>query len=311
MNPKSPSALSLKDQEKLLRQVTLASVSLAVVLIVLKTMAWWVNHSISLEASLMDSVLDGMASIVNFFAVRHSLEPPDYEHRFGHGKLEAIATMAQGLFIITASLCLMYKAVYRLWAPVALEHNTLGIAVTFVAIVLTFLLVRFQNSVLARVTSSAVQADASHYKGDLYINLGVLVSLFLATNQTFQSPLMDTLVGGAVGVYLFYTACSVMVEAFHILMDRELSSEMRQSIGAIALQAHQEVLGIHDLRTRRSGLKIFIQMHIELDKDMSLEKSHHIATIVEKAIQGKFPHSEVLIHQDPEGVMEKRDPFET
>jgi ferrous-iron efflux pump FieF len=251
--------------------------------------------------------MDVGASLVNVFAVRNALKPADLEHRFGHGKAEPLAGLGQAAFVAGSSLFLVIEAVDRMITPAAISRHGFGIAVMAFSIVATVGLVAFQSYVIRRTKSLAISADSLHYKGDVLIHGSVIVSLLL--NVYFGVGYLDPLFGVAIALYLLWNARNIAVNALHELMDRELGQEDRERVVAIAM-AHPEVRDIHDLRTRSAGPRSFIQFHLELDKDISLRRAHEISDDVEAKVRAAFPGSGVIIHQDPEGVMEHRASFD-
>lgn len=290
----------------LMRRATYASVLVAVILILAKLVAWLLTDSVSLLATLIDSMLDVAASLVNLLAVRHALQPADREHRFGHGKAEALAGLGQAAFIAGSAAFLFVQAVERLVHPRTIAHGDIGIAVMIFSIVLTGLLVLYQGYVIRRTRSLAIGADSLHYQSDLLVNGSVIVSIVLATQ--FGWRLADPLIAIALAAYIVWGSWQIGLGALHVLMDRELVDEERQRIRSIAL-AHPEVRGVHDLRTRSSGAQVFIQLHLELDGRMPLRDVHAISDAVEHEIQTAFPNAEVIIHEDPEGINEPRAQF--
>ena len=286
---------------RLMKLATVASVSVATVLIGVKLAAWLMTDSISVLSSLIDSLLDVLASLVNMFAVYHALQPPDREHRFGHGKAEPLAGLGQAAFISGSAVLLMIEAVRRLITPQAVAHVEIGVGVMVFAIVVTGGLVAFQHYVVRKTGSTAVGADALHYKTDLLVNLSVIISLGLSA--TLGWHVADPLFGIAIALYLLYGAWKIALRSLDILMDREFPDAERARIREIVMH-HPKVKGMHDLRTRSAGLQPFIQLHLELDGDMTLLEAHEIADEVEAEIKLVFPAAEVLIHQDPEGVEE-------
>lgn len=281
---------------RLLRLATTASVSTASLLIVVKLVAFLLTDSVSILSTLIDSLLDAAASLVNLIAVRHALVPADREHRFGHGKAEPLAAMAQAAFITGSAIFLVIEAVPRFYAPHPVAREEIGIAVMLFSIVATLALVALQRHVIRRTGSLAISADRLHYVGDLLVNSAVILALLLATQLgwTFADPLF----GIGIAAYILYNAWQIASGALDMLMDRELPEEQRARIKAI-LEGHPGVLGIHDLRTRASGPQIFIQCHIELDESLSLLQAHAIADAVEAELCRAFPDAEVIIHQDP------------
>ena len=281
---------------KLLKAVTYASVGVAFFLLIIKCVAWIMTDSVSIQASLVDSLVDTLASLVNFFAIRHALVPADREHRFGHGKIEAIAAQAQSFFIAGTALWLGFEALHRFTHPEPIQETPLGLSIISVTIVITLILVAFQKYVISQTNSTVIKADHLHFKGDLFLNLSVIASLLLSSQLGwfFVDPLCGLLIGG----YIMYTSWKIAKEAFHILIDRELPDRDRAKIRDIVM-AHADVRGLHDLKTRTSGPSRFIQLHVEMDAKMSLLKAHDIAHEVSQSLEEAFPQTEVIIHQDP------------
>ena len=301
MTAEAQATLSAEGAGRLMRLATYASVATASVLILVKLVAYLLTDSVSLLSTLIDSLLDAMASLVNLFAVRHALAPPDREHRFGHGKAEPLAGLGQAAFIAGSAVFLVVEAGNRLFNPRAVAHVDLGIGVCVFAIVVTFALTRFQHYVVRRTGSIAIQADSLHYMGDLLINGAVILALVLAWKLDWIYA--DPLFGLAIALYLIFNSVKIVRAALDMLMDRELPDEERRRIKEIVME-HHEVLDMHDLRTRMSGRQCFIQLHLELDGDMPLHDAHEIADTVEDALMKAFPHAEVIIHQDPHGLEE-------
>jgi len=295
-----------EDKARLVRYATYASVTVASVLIGAKLFAWIATDAVSLQASLIDSLLDVAASLINLLAVRHALRPPDREHRFGHGKAEAIAALGQALFVAISAAWLLWEVFDRFKDPQPIEKMSIGIVIMVFAIILTVLLITFQHYVVRKTRSAAIRADSIHYRSDLLINCGVIATLIISFGVDL--PWLDPCAGGLIALYILWTAWTIVSEAFDILMDRELSDAERQDILDI-VNKHPDVKGCHDLRTRSSGLRRFIQIHLELDGDMTLNATHKIVEEVEQSILAQFPDAEVLIHQDPEGILETHDPF--
>lgn len=284
---------------RLMRRATYAAVTVAVTLVVIKTVAVYMTGSVAMLGTLFDSLLDGAASLLNLVAVRHSLTPADDEHRFGHGKAEALAGMGQSIFICASAGFIGYEAILRFLDPRPLDNSLPGIVVTAIAIVVTLALVAFQRRVVARTGSLAIEADSTHYRGDLLMNLSAMAALFLSgvIGLHWADPLGGILIAGLIA----YSAARIALGAYDQLMDRELTDADRERIAAIA-KSHPEVVGVHDLRTRASGTRAFIQFHLELDRAISLMKAHVISDDVEARIVEAFPDAEVIIHQDPAGV---------
>jgi len=280
----------------LITTATYAAVMVAAILIMAKFFAWMRTDSLSLQASLIDSLLDMAASIINLLVVRQALKPADDEHRFGHGKAEALGGLGQSAFIAGSAVWLIIDALHRLFHPHPLQESGTGSVVMIVAILLTLLLVIYQRYVIKRTRSLAISADSLHYIGDLYTNIGVLISLNISV--LFGWTRLDSLVGAGIAGYILYTSWTIGHRALDVLMDRELPDKARLHITQIALK-DPRVWGIHDLRTRSAGLQDFIQMHLDMDEKLSLLEAHDVANDVELALQAAFPHAEIIIHQDP------------
>lgn len=291
---------------RLLRLVTLAAVGTALILIAIKFAAWLETGSVSLLSSLIDSLLDAAASLINLFAVRQALRPATEEYRFGRGKAEALGALGQAGFITGSAIWLFVEAGLRLARPVPVEHSGVGIAVMVVAIVLTFALVVFQRRVIARTGSLAIGADSLHYTSDLIVNGSVIAALVLASD--FGLPILDPIFAVGIAAFILFSAWRIAVQALHMLLDRELPEGDRDRIRRMAL-ANPEVIAVHDMKTRASGRSVFIQLHIELNNAITLMRAHQISDAVEADLLAAFPQAEVIIHQDPAGIPERRDPF--
>lgn len=268
---------------------------MAVVLIIVKLYAWRVTGSISLQAALMDSVLDAFASVINLFAVRHSLKPADREHRFGHGKIEALAGLGQAFFIVISGFFILIEAFKSFGASRPMAGLSASVGIIVFSILVTMALVRYQKFVVAQTGSTAIAADAVHYQSDMIINVSVLFSL--ALSGWLHMAWVDPLIGSGIAFYIMWTAFKVLKASLDILMDRELPDDVRAKIKQIVC-AHPEVNGLHDLRTRSTGVQTFFQLHLELDPALSLSQAHRISLEVEELIRQEFPAAEAIIHQD-------------
>jgi ferrous-iron efflux pump FieF len=281
---------------RLMRWASIASMSVATVLIVAKTGAWLVTDSVSMLSSLIDSALDLVSSLITFTAIRLALAPADADHRFGHGKAEALAGVAQAGFIAASAGGLLLTVVDRFLHPRAVQAELVGALVSVLAIVLTLALMMFQSHVVRRTASLAISADRAHYTTDFVTNIAVGVGIWLSSR--LAEPLIDLAVAVGVALYLGFGAWSVGRHSIDVLMDRELPTEDRQKILDIA-RRHPGVRSVHDLRTRSSGLHQFIQLHLVLHPNMSLGRAHVMSDSVEAAIREAFPQAEVMVHVDP------------
>ncbi len=279
-----------------MRQAALASMGVASVLIAAKTAAWVVTGSVGMLSSLVDSALDLVTSLITFFAIRQALTPADEDHRFGHGKAEALASIAQAGFIAASACGVALTIVDRFLHPQEVREENVGIAVSAAAVVLTLALMAFQSHVVRRTGSLAVSADKAHYTADLVTNIGVGAGLFLSSR--LNQPMIDVAVAFGVSLYLVVGAWGIGRKAVDVLMDRELPDEDRRRILEIA-RSHPGVRNVHDLRTRSAGLTKFIQMHIVFQPTMTLGRAHVMGDSVQAEILRAFPDAEVILHIDP------------
>ena len=289
-----------------MRRATNFAVAAAALMIVGKLGAWLATDSVSLLSSLADSVMDVLASLINLFAVRQALQPADREHRFGHGKAEPLAGLGQALFITASAIFLIVEAAGRIMEPEPIARAPVGIGVMVFAIVVTTALVTYQRRVVRLTGSTAIRADSLHYAADILMNVGVIAALALA--MTAGWALADPIIAIAIAGVIVHAAVRVGWGAIQQLMDHELPEEDRERIRRIVLE-HPEVVDCHDLRTRRSGIDSFIQVHVEMDRSLTLLRAHEISDDVEARIRKAFPHAEVLIHADPEGIEEPMPSF--
>lgn len=280
---------------RLMRQATVAALTVALSLALAKAIAWWLSGSVSLLAGLTDSLLDGAASLLNLIAVHYALRPADEDHRYGHGKAEALAGLGQALFIGASAVLVGSHGVERLLHPQPLGAPGLGIAVMLLSLALTAALLLFQRHVVRLTGSTAIRADSLHYRSDLLLNGSILLALVLAS---FGWPQLDALFGIGIAFYILWSAISIVREAVAVLMDQELSPEVSTQMLELVC-AVPGVLGAHDLRTRISGTRWFVQLHIELPGELSLFQAHALSDQVEATIRAEFPRAEVLVHADP------------
>lgn len=285
---------------RLLRLAAYASVGVALGLILLKGAVWTMSGSVSLLASLIDSLMDAAASLINLLAVSFALKPADKGHRFGHGKAEALAGLAQATFISVSAVLVFVQGVRRLLDPQPLDGAWLGVAVMLISIAATIGLLLVQRHVIQRTQSTAISADSLHYRSDLLLNASIILALILAQYGLVRA---DALFGLLIALYIGYSAVRIGLIATQILMDHELPEEVRSQVLGLA-RAVPGVLGVHDLRTRQSGQHWFMQVHVELPADLSLTAAHALGEAVRLAIVGAYPQAEVLVHKDPV----RRDP---
>ncbi len=298
---------NLKNTEPLVKSASIASLLVASTLIVLKYYAWVTTSSVSMLGSLADSLIDFLASIFVFIAITYSFLPADEKHRFGYGKSEGLAAFIQSLLIGISGIYVFTEAIKRLLNPSQINQPNIAIWIILVSIVLTIALIMYQRYFVKKSQSMAIESDQYHYLTDTFINLSVLFSIVITgwTRFTFIDAVVGLLISGVV----LYTAFILLKKSFKILLDQEIQSSHRDQIRKIALQ-HPQVLGFHDLRTRDTGQKYIIQFHLELDPNMTLLESHKITDEVTDNVLDVYPNSELIIHTDPLGIDEVRDPFE-
>ncbi|TCP95551.1 ferrous-iron efflux pump FieF [Cricetibacter osteomyelitidis] len=284
---------------KQVRRAAIFAICTALLLVLVKGVAWWKTGSVSMLASITDSLLDLLSSFTSMLILRFALMPADNNHSFGHGKAESMASLAQSAFISGSAIFLLLQGIHRLNAPVELPHSELGIAVTLFSIAATFVLVIYQRKVIKQTDSPAIKADRLHYQTDLLMNLAILISLLLSM-QGFICA--DAIFAILIAGYILLNAAKMLFEAIQLLLDVALPEHEIRLIERIA-QEDKSVIGIHDLRTRRAGAIRFIQLHLELDDNLSFIEAHNITDRVERKLSTAFPMSDIMIHQEPTCVV--------
>lgn len=275
-----------------------ASVAVAVILVAAKGWAWAATGALSVAASLVDSALDLLTSLANLAAILYAAKPADEDHRFGHHSIEDIAAMAQAVIVAGAAVTLAWHGIVRLVTPKPLAAEAAGIVVMLFSIVLTMVLVWWQRWVSVQTGSKVVAADSLHYLSDLLPSLGGVIAL--AASALLGVAQLDSAISLVAAVILLRGAWRIGGDAFAALMDREAPKEVEAKISATVMQ-FPEIAGFHDLKTRVSGTRTFIQMHIELDGDLSLREAHDVGARLRLAILREVPRSEVIVHKDPVG----------
>jgi len=301
----SSPAAATSDNGRLMRLATYASTSVAVTLILVKFGAWLSTESVSLLATLIDSSLDALASLINLLAVHQALQPADRQHRFGHGKAEALAGLGQATFIAGSAGFLALESISRIIHPQKVQMIGVGIGVMVFSILVTLVLIAFQRHVIRKTGSTAIKADELHYRTDLMVNGSVIVALLLAA---YGWSGFDAVFALGIAAYILYSSWQIAHEAVQHLMDQELPDEERQRIIDTVMK-HPHTRGMHDLRTRRSGTTCFIQLHLELDDQLPLIKAHQISDQVEYRLHMLFPDAEIIIHEDPASISEPQPEF--
>ncbi|MEI6893188.1 MAG: cation diffusion facilitator family transporter [Colwellia sp.] len=296
-----PTKNSTADYAFWVRLAAILSTSTALILVVIKLYAWLVTGSSAMLASTTDSILDLFASLMSIAILHFALAPADKEHSFGHGKAESLAGLVQASFVLGSATILVFSGISRVLNPQVIVQSEVAIWVTIISIALTLLLVAFQRFVIKRTGSIIINGDALHYQSDLLLNLGVLAAIFLSQGVW---PHADGVFTILVAIYLVFGAGKIMVQSISQLMDTELTDADLAKIKTIVL-AHNQAIGIHELRTRQSGVKKIIQFHLELADDLSLLLAHSIGDEIELSLCNALAPCEILIHQDPSSVVQR------
>jgi ferrous-iron efflux pump FieF len=295
-------AITPEQRATLTQRAAFASIAMAVTLIALKTWAAYRTDSTAMLGSLADSGLDFIASLVVLMGVRIAAQPADWDHRFGHGKAEALAALVQVILITLSAIFIGFRAVQRLLAGAQTADAELGIGVSIVAIALTFALISYQRYVVRRTGSLAIGTDRLHYASDLLLNGSVIAAL--ALDQFAGLAGADALFGLLIALWLLWGAWGASSHALDQLMDKEWPAELRDRFLA-ATREYPELAGLHDLRTRSSGTHYFAQFHVWVPAEWTVKEAHDRLDRVEEALQERFPGTEILIHVDPEGQVDR------
>jgi ferrous-iron efflux pump FieF len=276
------------------------SILVAAFLIILKGGSGWLTGSISVLASLLDSLMDIFASTANWIAVRASSRPADEDHTYGHGKAEPLAGLFQAIVITSSGLFLIWEAIHRIREPHATTSEWAGIVTMLIAVALSVALVAKLRRVARQTDSPALSADALHYVTDIYINLGVLAALAISALTGWRRA--DPIISMVIALYILWSALNVARESIDMLMDRRLPPEIAEQIGEIVSRYQTEgVLGFHDLRTRRSGSQRYVDLHLEVDRHKLFEEAHDLTVKVLRSIEAEIPRTKVHVHTDPSG----------
>lgn len=272
------------------------AVGTALIIVAMKGYAYLVTDSVAMLGSLSDSLSDIAISVMMLMAVRYSMKPADHDHRHGHGKIEGLAAVFQGAFLFGAAVFVGMEAVRSINDPQVISGHMIGAAVSIFAIILTLVLIFVQRWAVRHSGSLAVEADSHHYTSDVLLNGGVLIGF--AASYYNAPQYLDICIALAISAYMIRSAYKVAREGADMLLDRELCDDTRDKIIKI-IQGHKEISGLHDLRTRRSGMSIHISFDIEVDPELSLRAAHDITRDVEHELLDEFPNAEIIIHVDP------------
>ncbi|MGL9724648.1 cation diffusion facilitator family transporter [Sodalis sp. (in: enterobacteria)] len=290
-------------KKRLTRIASLVSLGVALTLVCIKVWAWLETGSIALLTSAADGLVDVLASMVTLVGVYYAQRPADRGHRFGHGKAEAIAAFVQAMLLAAAGVALGIESVSRLITPQALAAQGLGIIVIVVSTLCASLLVTMQTLVVKYTQSTAIAADRAHYITDIAVNIAVLCALVL--EHQFGWIRADASGALAISCYMVWNACGMIRAAMLQLLDRELDSADRRRITAAALSC-PGVEGVHDLRTRNGGDRVFVELHVEVDGQLTVDAGHAICDNAEAAVRALFSVAEVSAHLEPAGIADER-----
>jgi ferrous-iron efflux pump FieF len=286
------------ERARLTSRAAMASISMALFLVALKGYASWDTGSVAMLGSLADTTLDLVASLITFFGVRWAAMPADEEHRYGHGKAEALAALIQVILIAFSAVAIAWRSFDRLRSGEPTQGLELGVGVSLIAMAATFGLLAYQRYVIRKTGSVAIMTDHVHYQSDLLLNLSVIAALVL--DQMFGWHLADPLLGFVIAAWLLYGAWNAASHSVDQLMDREWPEDEREAFLAAAAE-YPELAGLHDLRTRTSGAHRFVQFHVWVPADWTVREAHRKMDAVEEKLQHRFPGCEIIIHLDPEG----------
>jgi len=295
-------AVTPEERARLTARAAMASIAMAIILIALKTYAAYETGSMAMLGSLADSGLDLVASLVVLLGVRIAAVPADHDHRFGHGKAEALAALSQVALITVSAAFIGFRAVQRLLQGAQTSRAELGIGVSIVAIVLTIALITYQRHVVRRTGSLAIGTDRLHYSSDLLLNGSVILAL--ALDQFTGLAGADAVFGVLIALWLLWGAWSASSHALDQLMDKEWPDERRTRFLAAAKE-YPELAGLHDFRTRSSGTHYFAQFHVWVPADWTVREAHDRLDHAEQQLRERFPDTEILIHVDPEGQTDR------
>ncbi len=291
------------NNNKLKKIAAYSSVSLAVILIAIKLFAFLMTNSLAIFSSFIDSITDLFASLASFIAIYFSTKPANKNHRYGFGKTEALSAFLQSMLITISAIYIIFDGINKFINPIIITNTSIGLLVMIICTIATILLISLQIYVAKKTNSLAIKADLAHYSIDVITNIVVIISLILT--KTINQNYFDIISAIIISIYLLYNAYKIAKDAVNLIIDRELAPEIKDIVINI-IEKNINVLGVHDLRTRNLGDKYYFEMHIELDGNISLYTAHKITEEIEVNILKEFPNSQILIHQDPSGILEDR-----
>ena len=297
------SNLDEKSLKKLKTFAAYASISVSVCLCLIKAGAAIITGSLSVLSSMVDSLTDIISSSISLVAVRFSNKPLTDNHRYGYGKAESVSALIQSAFIAGSGGFILYDGICRFIDPSPIKETTIGLWIMAISIILTIALITFQTTVIKKTNSQAIEADSAHYTVDLLTNGAIIASLLVVRYLDWQW--FDSLTAVLISAYLLWNAGHIAFKALEEITDHEVDENIKTKIISL-VRSVPEVKGYHDFRTRVSGLRMFIEIHLELDGNLTLSQSHDISDMVEEKILAEFPLAQIIVHQDPYGLHEKR-----
>ena len=290
-----------RNRHKKLR-TALISITVSICLIIIKTVFGFLTNSVSILASAADSFLDLTASSVNYFSIRKSEEPPDHDHRFGHGKAEGLAGLFQCFVIGISSLYIIYLSIEKLIYGGDIKSLDLGIIVIAFSIIVSLILARYIKSVSKETESIALGADSLHYQVDVYTNVGIIIALLIIKFTGLE--ILDPIISIIIAIIILWSAREIVIQSVNILMDKELPEEVVSQIGSIIMSYEPEVRSFHKLKTRNAGTVKFIEFHVVMDHELTFVRSHDLAEEIVAEIKTQISNSEVTVHVDPDNKFE-------
>lgn len=281
----------------------LVSVLTSIILCIIKAVAVYFTSSLSILSSTIDSLTDVLSSMVTFIAIKYSNKPLNSMHRYGYGKAESVSALLQAIFIASSGAFIFYDGIKRFITPVVIKQTNIGIIIMFISLLFTCTLIILQNYVIRQTNSEAIKADRAHYFVDLLTNISILISLSIV--HYYNLYWLDILIAVIIAVYLIFNALKIAYDALSEITDKEVDNDVKIKIINI-INNEPVVKGFHDFRTRVSGIRMFIEVHLEFDGELSLLKIHSVSEHIENQIISLFPTAQILIHQDPYGIKENR-----
>ena len=296
--------MSSNDNDNKLKIIaTLASVCTSVLLVIIKAIAAFITGSLSVLSSMTDSLADVVSSLISFVAVRYAVKPLSADHRYGYGKAESVSALLQAAFIVGSAGFILYDGIYRFIYPQKVNETVFGISVMAICLFCTVLLVLFQRYVIRKTHSQAIAADSLHYVVDILSNSSVILSLFVVRYMHWEW--FDIITAILISLYLIYNAWHLALEALQEITDKELDSQIKEQIIRLACSV-EGVLGCHDLRSRISGSRWFVEIHLEFDGNKTLTETHALTDLAERKVIEAYPQIQLIVHQDPHGLKEDR-----